>query len=264
MLTKLLKYEFKATGRIILPIAGGVLILNLISDIFGRFLANASREIPLVGVFTALLAGLALLGLVAVLFVCFFLGIQRFYKLLGEQGYLLLALPVRPWQHIAAKLICGTVWTLFGVLYCQLCGAFTLSALDNDFSFHLSGPDDLLFALLAVVLVLIFIALAQLHAYLACAFAAQFTQQRLLISIVSYFVLGFIGQALLLVSAVVFFVKGYPYLDDINALVLSVNSMSGGNLLFVILGVLCLGGLVVDAILWALTQWFMTKRLNLA
>ena len=264
MLTKLLKYEFKATGRIILPIASGVLILNLISDIFGHFINNTSRDIPLVGIFTALLAGLALLGLVAVLFVCFFLGIQRFYKLLGEQGYFLLALPVHPWQHIAAKLICGTVWTLFGVLYCQLCGALTLSALDNDFSFHLTGPEDILFALLAVVLVLVLIAFAQLHAYLACAFAAQFTQQRLLISIVSYFVLGFFGQVLLLVSAVLFFIKGYPYLDDFNALALSVNSMSGGNLLLIILGVLCLCGIIADAILWALTQWFMTKRLNLA
>ena len=40
MLTKLLKYDFKATGRIILPIAGGVLLLNFVSDLLGHFVNN--------------------------------------------------------------------------------------------------------------------------------------------------------------------------------------------------------------------------------
>lgn len=29
MLTKLLRYEFKSTGRVVLPIAAGVLVLNV-------------------------------------------------------------------------------------------------------------------------------------------------------------------------------------------------------------------------------------------
>lgn len=29
MLTKLLRYEFKSTGRVVLPIAAGVLVLNI-------------------------------------------------------------------------------------------------------------------------------------------------------------------------------------------------------------------------------------------
>lgn len=30
MLTKLLRYEFKSTGRVVLPIAAGVLVLNIL------------------------------------------------------------------------------------------------------------------------------------------------------------------------------------------------------------------------------------------
>ena len=117
MLTKLLKYEFKATGRVILPIAGGVLVLNLISSLLGHFVNNTGHTMPWVGFLTALLTLATFLGMLAVLAVCFFASVQRYYKLLGEQGYLMLSLPVHAWQHIAAKLICGVLWTLLGFFY---------------------------------------------------------------------------------------------------------------------------------------------------
>ena len=138
MLTKLLKYDFKATGRIILPIAGGVLLLNFVSDLLGHFVNNTGHTMPWVGVFMGLLTLATVLGMLAVLAICFFASVQRYYKLLGEQGYLMLALPVHAWQHIAAKLICGVVWTLFGFFYFGICGTLTLSALDGD-SFSLTG-----------------------------------------------------------------------------------------------------------------------------
>lgn len=259
MLTKLLKYEFKATSRIILPIAGGVLVLNFVSDLLGHFVNNTSHETPWVGIFTALLTLAAFLGILAVLAVCFFASVQRYYKLLGEQGYLMLALPVHSWQHIAAKLICGVVWTLFGFLYFGICGTLTLSALDGD-GFSLTGLNSKDFPLLLVLflLVLALIVGAQLHAYLACAFAGQFGRQRLLISIISYFVLGFIGQMLVLVSTVIFAIAVYPTLDNIGALVETQN----GLLLFIC--VILLLVLLADALLWALTHWLMSKRLNLA
>lgn len=259
MLTKLLKYEWKATGRVILPIAGGVLVLNLVSSLLGHFVNNTSHTMPWVGFLTALLTLATFLGMLAVLAVCFFASVQRYYKLLGEQGYLMLALPVHAWQHIAAKLICGVLWTLFGFLYFGLCGTFSLSALEADnFSLSFLYPKDIPFFLAVLILILARVAMAQLHAYLACAFAGQFTQQRLLISIISYFVLGFIGQLLFLLGVILFAVKVYPSLDDVSIFI-STDSA--------ILSSVCVVGLLVllvDALLWALTQWLMTDQLNLA
>ena len=208
MLTKLLKYDFKATGRIILPIAGGVLLLNFVSDLLGHFVNNTSHTMPWVGVFMALLTLATFLGMLAVLAICFFASVQRYYKLLGEQGYLMLALPVHAWQHIAAKLICGVVWTLFGFFYFGICGTLTLSALDGD-GFSITGVNikDVPLLLLFFLLILALIAGAQLHTYLACAYAGMFTQHRLIISIISYFVIGFIGQMLVLVGTIVFAMK---------------------------------------------------------
>ena len=38
MLTNLLKYEFKASGRVVLPIASGVLVLNIFTGILSHFI----------------------------------------------------------------------------------------------------------------------------------------------------------------------------------------------------------------------------------
>lgn len=259
MLTKLLKYDFKATGRIILPIAGGVMVLNLVSDLLGHFVNNTGHTMPWVGVFTALLTLATFLGMLAVLAICFFASIQRYYKLLGEQGYLMLALPVHAWQHITAKLICGVVWTLFGFFYFGICGSLTLSTLDSD-GFAITGIDirDVPFLLVFFLLILALVAGAQLHAYLACAYAGMFTQHRLTISIISYFVIGFIGQMLVLVATIVFAMKVYPSLDNIG------NMIELQNGLLISVCVILLLVLLVDALLWALTQWLMTQHLNLA
>ena len=47
MLTKLLRYEFKSTGRVVLPIAAGVLVLNIFTNILSHFVQNTSDRLPL-------------------------------------------------------------------------------------------------------------------------------------------------------------------------------------------------------------------------
>lgn len=49
MLTNLLKYEFKASGRVVLPIASGVLVLNIFTGILSHFIQNTSDRFPLAG-----------------------------------------------------------------------------------------------------------------------------------------------------------------------------------------------------------------------
>lgn len=219
MLTKLLHYEFKSTGRVVLPIAAGVLVLNIFTNILSHFVQNTSGRLPLAGVAMALLALASAVSLLVVLAICFFIEIQQFYRLLGERGYLMLALPVPIWQHIAAKVICGTVWTLFGMVFFTLCGMLTTDTVSGsgfalDFSRVTAEDVAIWSAMLLIILALI--AGALLHAYLACAFAAQFTQQRLLISIAAYFVIGFIGQMAALVTAVFVAFRGYKYLNNTN------------------------------------------------
>ena len=61
----------------------------------------------------AFIAVIAAMLVIAVIFV-----VSRFSKgLLGNEGYLMHTLPVRPWQLVASKLICGVVtWMGCGVV----------------------------------------------------------------------------------------------------------------------------------------------------
>ena len=266
MLTNLLHYEFKSTGRVVLPIVAGVLVLNIFTNILSHFVQNTSDRLPLAGVAMALLALASAVSLLVVLAICFFIEIQQFYRLLGERGYLMLALPVPIWQHIAAKVICGTGWTLFGMVFFTLCGMLTTDTVSGsgfalDFSRVTAEDVAIWSAMLLIILALI--AGALLHAYLACAFAAQFTQQRLLISIAAYFVIGFIGQMAALVTAVFVAFRGYKYLNNTNFSAASFFGPDNTLGVIVLIAVFALIA-IVDALLWALTQWLMTKRLNLA
>jgi len=262
MLTKLLHYEFRATGRIVLPIAAGVLVLNVLAAVLGYFIQNTADSMPLAGVAMVLLIFAAYISLLVFFVICYFVEVRQFYRLLGDSGYLMLALPVQPWKHIATKVICGTVWTLFGALFVSLCAAIsTLSY--NAAEFSPVNPGDFWFCALLLLIFVVCIAGALLHMYLACAFAAQFTQQRLLISIAAYFVIGFAGQMAALVAVAIFAFRGYKYVNSVD-LAATAASLGSDNIVFLILLAVLVLVVLVDALLWALTQWFMTKRLNLA
>ena len=253
MLTKLLHYEFKTTGRVVLPIAAGVLVLNLFTNVLTHLIQNTSRTLPMVGVAVALLSLASAASLLVVLAICSFIEVQQFYRLLGDRGYLMLALPVRPWQHIAAKVICGTVWTLFGMVFFALCGTLTADSVGGGFESDFSR-------------VLALIVGALLHTYLACAFAAQFTQQRLLISIAAYFVIGFAGQVAALLAGLFIVMRGYEYFGSFDFSTATALFDPNNSLQVILLTMFAVFALLalVDALLWALTQWLMTKRLNLA
>ena len=268
MLTKLLHYEFKTTGRVVLPIAAGVLVLNIFTNVLSHFIQNTSDTMPLVGMFMALLSLASVVSLLVVLAVCFFIEVQQFYRLLGDRGYLMLALPVQPWKHIAAKVICGTAWTVFGMVFFTLCGTLTADTVSGGFESDFSramAEDFAIWGIMALI-VLALIVGALLHAYLACAFAAQFTQQRLLISIASYFVIGFAEQMAALAVAVIVTVRGYQYFNNFDVSGIASLFSYDSSLTLLLLTLFAVFALIalVDALFWALTQWLMTKRLNLA
>lgn len=106
MLKKLLKYEFSAVGRVMLPLYGLVLALGMLFGVMMRVSDNGDLY-RVSNVASGSLYG----GMCAVmLIVALVLVIQRFYKnLLGTEGYLMFSLPVTTGQHIAGKGIVAVV-----------------------------------------------------------------------------------------------------------------------------------------------------------
>lgn len=128
MLNKLLKYEFKSTGRTFLPIYGALLITSFLTRLF-VFNKDFSNSFFL-GIFQVVLSSLFGFLLMAVFILTLVVSLQRFYKnLLGEEGYLSMTLPVKPWQHILCKSLTSLVWYIFSSIAAIL--AFVILAYEK-------------------------------------------------------------------------------------------------------------------------------------
>ena len=128
MLNKLLKYEFKSTGRTILPIYGALLITSFLTRLF-VFNKDFSNSFFL-SLFQVVISSLFGFLLMAVCILTLVVSLQRFYKnLLGEEGYLSMTLPVRPWQHILCKSLTSLVWYIFSSIAAIL--AFVILAYEK-------------------------------------------------------------------------------------------------------------------------------------
>lgn len=120
MLGKLIKYEFKATGRTFLPLYGAILIVALVQRFLGRSSQELFEELNRIGDFAtiALVALFMALGVITLV-----VTIQRFQKsLLSDEGYLMFTLPVKTRSLIASKMVVATTWVILsgvvGIISC--------------------------------------------------------------------------------------------------------------------------------------------------
>ena len=132
MLSKLFKYEFKATGRIFLPMYGILLLASVLSRLFFSF--RGDSDLP-----SVLIVMVMVMLFTAVWVVTIVIILRRFWvNLLGREGYLTNVLPVHPWQHVFSKMITAAVWCILGMLVSLLAFLILLSCYVSLFGQHLS------------------------------------------------------------------------------------------------------------------------------
>ncbi len=112
MLGKLLKYEFRATARVFLPMYALLLVMSFVARlVYGAQMTEAQGTLLTVLTVVVTIAVIGLLVTVAV--VTLLLICRRFWNnLLGREGYLMNVLPVSSAEHVWAKLIAAAVWTV--------------------------------------------------------------------------------------------------------------------------------------------------------
>lgn len=117
MLGKLIKYEFKATARNLIPLYGVLLLISIINKVFFPIGVEAEK----VGLSSSALFNIVRLLSIILYIVVFVVGnvitviviVQRFYRnLLMDEGYLMNTLPVKPSMNILSKLVVATVWSI--------------------------------------------------------------------------------------------------------------------------------------------------------
>lgn len=265
MLSKLLKYETKATGRIFVPIYLALLIFAVVNR-FVLALRSDQWHMPAVismAVYIAIMVAMFVMTLIMM--------IQRFYKnLLSDEGYLMLTLPVRPWSHIVSKLLVSLLWIMASGLVAML--SIMIIALQKESIaalireavpffqqvFAYVGSRVFLWSLEAVIAFLLSIVAGILIVYASIAIGHLFNNHKIFASFGAFVMLNTLSQ---IIIATIFLPLGnalFPNMHVPPADLSAVHWAVQGTILYFIF----ITGLLAAAY-FALTNHILTKRLNL-
>lgn len=270
MLRKLMKHEFRATSRTMLPMFAAVFALSLLMALVVRFWENAdSKILNVLSVLIAMGYGIALGAAFVVVMV---LMIQRFRNnLLQDEGYVMFTLPVNTHQLIWSKIIVSCVWFFATMVVVVLSGLLVglLGAFDANVLMEIRQAWQefvrwmtLEYALNGVMIVLEGIILAFfsyaamcLMFYGAMALGYSFDRRKGLLSILFLigflFVTQFVGTSFLVSVDIGGFLSS---IDLAQGTMASVHSFFFLNLFIT---------LVEGAIFYILTTQMLKKRLNI-
>lgn len=260
MLFKLLKYDFRAMWKQFSLIWGAALALAL-ANRFSIFWDVDDHAIGLSDTTTSGITVFAFMSVITAMFViAVIFVVNRFSKgLLGGEGYLMFTLPVRPWELVASKLICGTVtWIGCGVV--ALLSPFIMAPVNwlelIQFPFWsdilrgiMKHPGTLALMAEFCLVILAFIVLFISVMYLAMAVGHLFSRHRRLISVAA-----FIGLYILIAN-VYGRVFSYRFIQSLMNTV-NVNAYSSMLTASAIM-------LIPAAIFLAAVCWILENKLNL-
>lgn len=273
MLRKLLKHEFRATGRVMLPLFLIVLGTALGANLSVRSLMDATNR--LLNVLGGLLVVAFVVAVFAVLIMSFVVMAQRFYKnLLQDEGYVMMTLPVSVHQHIWSKLIVSAVW--FALTLVVLCVACLVMAAGVETILQIVKALGELFgdvvenltayyavngtALAAEFLVLCFVGCCAmcLQFYASLAIGHSFSSHKMAWSVLWFFVTLFAMQ-FLSGSAIVLLDESWLH----HLLLDWSRDLSGMAVMHCSMIVMILAEMLYGAIFYFLTTYFLKRRLDL-
>ena len=276
MLRKLLKHEFHATGRIMLPLLGAELLLSVLAGLSVRGLTRV-EDMGFLGFTYGMTVMVFFLGLFAVGVVATVLMVQRFYRnLLRDEGYLAMTLPVSVDAHICSKLIVSFVWFtavallfVLAMLVMLVIGAQLEFMAMEEFqevlrafreALRLVGGGNLaLFVLEYILLSFLGAAGLCLRCYSAMAIGCSAANHKLLYSFLAFIGIGFVLN--ILQNALAFSVLPQLNLFDFYEIT---GPGDVAHFFHHAMGVGAVLMLIYNAIFYFLTRWFLSNRLNLA
>ena len=278
MLGKLIKHEFRATGRLMAPLFGALLLLAVFVRVSDLVLRRADAPV----FFEALNALLLVVYVLAILGVTVFatiLMIKRFHQnFLTDEGYLMFTLPAGVHSLLWSKLITAALFFIFTFLADALAVAIVVwrggMAADIYHGFasffqELNGyymANGVAFALEILALLFVSLLVTCLLFYAPMSIGYSFANHKGLLSVVFYFVIQAIlqifGVAVLsgAVNDTAFHRLLTDAMDNLGRIDTPVTAMQAahGTMLLALFTELFLG-----AILYFLTYFMLRKHRNL-
>ena len=280
MLTKLLKYEVRATARMLLPLYAGTVLAWGVARAFAPLCGALHLGGIVLNIVQVLLMLVYWLTLLAAGLMTSFVNVRQFYRLLGEDGYFLIPLPASAAQHMGAKLVCGVGWMGAFCLFVSLLNRLTAGvpaagvADTGEVSSYLFAGNPLSLGAERLLnvggfgLVVLAIICEYLFVYLCIIIGGHWQRRRALASVLSYFGLQFAAQAVFLVAVVALLnnerattaiVEWFERLVDKAQRVDAIVPM-----LWTIIAIAAAVLAALGAALWAIDHYFVSKRLNIA
>lgn len=259
MLKKLLKYDLKAVGNTLFPIYGITIALAVLARIFIQIKdMSAVFRLPM-----ALVTGLSLLLTMAIPFVTFIVGIDRFNKqITKDEGYLTHTLPVKKHTIITSKLITQALTQIvsFMVSFLSICiiGNIKLTEIKEvlEAIIKLITEYSIATPIIVILLVLVGYAVITLLIYTAISFGQRHATNKGKFAILYGAILYVIQQ---LFTAMVF----TPLLNNESFIAELEKTLPSATVLNISLGI-SLAVLVITAVVYfILTTKNLEKKLNL-
>ncbi len=282
MFGKLLKYDFRSMFKQFAFVWPAALVLAFIN----RFTLSGLDSTSAVGETTAGIAMFAYVGIMIAMFVvAVIFTIQRFYKgLLGDEGYLMHTLPVRPWQLIGSKLLTAVVTTVLSILVALLSIFLIVSqrpgadiadffrlfwnifrAWNIDTHAAANATHAILWIIEFLLFILVGMAAGYLHIYLSMAIGHLFNKRRVMISVVAYIGIDVALSVLLSIMGNTGVLSQFG--DWVNSVGHDLSIRNGGSAgwggFHLIIWTLIASQLLPCAIYYAGTEHILRKRLNL-
>jgi hypothetical protein len=196
MLGKLMKYEFKATARIFLPMFAALLAMAAVTRLTLGLRLETPHIISMV---------LSIMLMVSAFVLTLILTIQRFYKnFMTDEGYLTFTLPVSTGRLIWSKLIVAAIWTLVCTVAVFL-ALWIMAFSGNEWRIVIDGIRELglpsrdvtLFLIEGCALILASLSAGILTIYASMALSMLSIKHRVSLSFAFYIALNTVTQILM-------------------------------------------------------------------
>ncbi len=257
MLGKLIKYEFRATGRVFLPMFGALLIIALISRLFISLRFETPMIIGIV---------LSVIMIISIFVITLIVTLQRFYKnLLTNEGYLMFTLPVHTDSLIWSKLIVASIWNILSVIIVLIAvGIMAITEFNLGDCFRviaeflnstgIGGVTLGVFIVEFIILTLSSLLSGILVFYACMSVSLLMNKHRVLFSFVAFLVISTIGQILSGICVPIVIATNFSDTFMSWALIPQVHFVQ-------LIGIFI--NVVIGIIFYILTRYMLKNKLNL-
>lgn len=256
MLSKLIKYELKATGRLFLPVFLSLLVVAVINKLLFLLNLNPGSNFP-----ASLSMVIYVMIMVAMFVMSMIVMMQRFYSnLLSDEGYLMFTLPTKTWKLIASKLVVSIFWIIasLAVAFLSLLILSDLDLLIEGFHWFYNPFEPSFYTLTLELLIagLLTLALGIVLVYASIAIGHLFSKHKILASFGAFIALNTLSQILFVfyyrAAAIAWPLIKLPIPEEYFVF----------SMHFVILYAILFTGLL-SAACFAVTNYILSKKLNL-